>query len=192
MAHANCRSLLMEHGDRALGEAREANREFDDVELRMPEITFVAGSATLRVGKRTLQILPLPGHSPDGIGVLVVEDRVLFSGDVMMPVPYLADGDYDAMTASLKSLPRMRLENLVQGHGESILRGEVQPAVRANLAYLSAIRRNIRKAARRRDPEGFLETVGIEDCGKSRILLGGLASSLHSRNLLSLYRKWYG
>jgi glyoxylase-like metal-dependent hydrolase (beta-lactamase superfamily II) len=136
--------------------------------------------------------VPLPGHSADGIGVLVAEDRVLFSGDVMMPVPYLADGDYDQMVASLKSIPKMKLENLVQGHGESVLRGEVSTMVRSNLTYLAAVRRHVRIAARRKDPMGYLESVGIEDCGKSRILLNGLAEDLHRRNLTALYEKWFG
>ena len=70
-------------------------------------------------------LLHLPGHSIDGIGVLVVEDRVLFSGDIMMPIPYLVDGQYEQMVESMKRLPKMKLENLIQGHGEVILRGEV-------------------------------------------------------------------
>jgi glyoxylase-like metal-dependent hydrolase (beta-lactamase superfamily II) len=121
---------------------------------------------------------------------LVVEDRVLFAGDVMMPIPYLADGDYEHMLTSLKAIPRMKLENLVQGHGESVLRGEVANAVRSNLQYLSAIRRHVRRAARLRDPEAYLLEVDIEDCGKSRILMNGLAEQLHSRNLVALYRLW--
>jgi glyoxylase-like metal-dependent hydrolase (beta-lactamase superfamily II) len=136
--------------------------------------------------------VPLPGHSADGIGVLVAEDRVLFSGDVMMPVPYIADGDYDQMVASLKSIPKMKLENLVQGHGESVLRGEVSTTVRSNLTYLAAVRRHVRTAGRRKDAMGYLENIGIEECGKSRILLNGLAEDLHSRNLTALYEKWFG
>jgi glyoxylase-like metal-dependent hydrolase (beta-lactamase superfamily II) len=122
----------------------------------------------------------------------VVEDRVLFSGDAMMPLPYLVDGDYDELVASLKRIPRLKLENLVQGHGEVILRGEIQNAVRSNLHYLGNLKRHVRKAARRRDPEAYLSTVDIEDCGKARILINGLADELHSRNLRALYKQWYG
>jgi hypothetical protein len=32
----------------------------------------------------------------------------------------------------------------------------------------------------------------VELCGKSRVLIGGLASELHRRNLRSLYRKMFG
>jgi len=189
ISHALCRHFLDTKGREAAEGSQEISSELSDVNIRLPQVTFESGSATVRVGKRTLQLMPLPGHSADGIGVLVVEDRVLFSGDVMMPVPYLADGDYDLMIASLKSIPRMKLENLVQGHGESILRGEVSSRVRSNLSYLAAIRRHVQAAARRKDPFAYLDKVGIEDCGKSRILLNGLAEELHKRNLLALYQK---
>jgi len=192
ISHALCRHFLDTLGRKALEVSQESNSELRDAGVRLPGVTFDEGSATVRVGKRTLQLVPLPGHSADGIGVLVVEDRVLFSGDVMMPVPYVADGDYDQMVASLKSIPKMKLENLVQGHGESVLRGEVSSTVRANLSYLAAIRRHVRTASRRKDPAGYLENIGIEDCGKSRILLNGLAEDLHRRNLTALYEKWFG
>lgn len=190
VSHSLCRKLLDTRGREALEQAREHSRELEGVKLHLPELTFSEGSLTLRAGRRTMRLIPLPGHSPDGIGVMVVEDRVLFSGDVMMPIPYLADGDYEQMLVSLKAIPRMKLENLVQGHGESVLRGEVANAVRSNLQYLSAIRRHVRKAARRRDPESYLEQVDIEECGKSRILMNGLAEQLHNRNMVALFRQW--
>lgn len=191
ISHSLCREFLDKKGREALEVSKAVNREVQDVEIKLPELTFDDGAAIVRVGKRVLQILPLPGHSPDGVGVLVAEDKVLFSGDVMMPVPYVADGDYDEMVASLKFIPRMKLENLVPGHGESVLRGEVSTSVRSNLSYLTALRKHVRKAARLRDPLAYLETVDVEDCGKSRILMNGLAGELHSGNLIALYRKWY-
>jgi glyoxylase-like metal-dependent hydrolase (beta-lactamase superfamily II) len=192
ISHALCRELLDTRGRDGLKASQELNRELQDFRIRLPSVTSEDGNATVRTGKRTLQLVPLPGHSEDGIGVLVVEDRVLFTGDVMMPIPFLADGDYDLMVSSLKSIPRMKLENLVQGHGESVLRGEVSSAVRSNLSYLAAVRRHVKTASRRKDPYGYLAKIGIEDCGKSRILMNGLAEELHSRNLIALYQKWFG
>jgi glyoxylase-like metal-dependent hydrolase (beta-lactamase superfamily II) len=192
ISHALCRHFLDTLGREALEVSQESNSELKEAGVRLPSVTFDDGTASVRVGRRTLQLVPLPGHSADGIGVLVVEDRVLFSGDVMMPVPYLADGDYDQMVASLKSIPKMKLENLVQGHGESVLRGEVSSTVRSNLSYLAAVQRHVRTAGRRKDPMSYLESVGIEDCGKSRILLNGLAEDLHRRNLTALFEMQYG
>jgi glyoxylase-like metal-dependent hydrolase (beta-lactamase superfamily II) len=134
----------------------------------------------------------LPGHSPDNLGVIVEEDRVLFAGDVIMPIPYIVDGNADEMVLSLKQIGLIGLENVVQGHGDIVLRGEVERIVKDNLAYLSAIRRAVRKAGRRKYPWDLLQDVGVEECGKSRVLIGGLAEELHSRNLYALYEQLYG
>jgi hypothetical protein len=34
--------------------------------------------------------------------------------------------------------------------------------------------------------------IGVEACGKSRVLIGGLAEELHKRNLRALYYQMYG
>jgi hypothetical protein len=49
----------------------------------------------------------------------------------------------------------------------------------------------VRKASRRKYPLDLLDEVGVEDCGKSRVLIGGLAEELHSRNLFALYEQLY-
>jgi hypothetical protein len=81
----------------------------------------------------------------------------------------------------------MGLENIIQGHGDIILRGEIEGAVKENLNYLAHIRKIARTAVRRRAPQDFLDENHVETCGKSRIYLGGLAPELHRRNLRALY-----
>jgi cyclase len=191
LGHALCRELLDTVGRKSLEVAKRQNRELREVDTVLPHIIFDSGGIGIRVGKRTLRLLHLPGHSADGIGVLLVEDRVLFSGDIMMPIPYLVDGEYEQMIESLKRIPKMKLENLVQGHGEVILRGEVSSAVKINLKYLNTIRTHVRQANRRKDYMGYLEEIDVESCGKSRILLGGLSQNLHQRNLTTLFNHWY-
>ena len=186
IAHAECRRLLDTRGRQALHEAQQDNRDLQQVEIILPEIVLRDEQVSLRVGRKRLELIPLPGHSPDGIGVLLVEDRVLFSGDAMMPLPSLIDGDIEPMAASLRRIPRMKLENLVQGHGEVILRGEIQNAVRSNLSYLSALDRYVRRLQRRKSPVSDTRPADVEDFGKSRILMNGLAGELHARNLQAL------
>jgi glyoxylase-like metal-dependent hydrolase (beta-lactamase superfamily II) len=192
IGHRQARALMDSRGRESLDRARMQSRELREVELLLPDVVFDGGELNVRVGKRTLQLLSLPGHSPDGLGVLVLEDRVLFSGDAMMPLPHLVNGDLEAMTASLKRIPRLKLENVVQGHGEVVLRGEILNAVRSNLNYVACVQREVNRASRRRDPLAYLASVSIEACGKSRILLGGLADDLHRRNLAGVYRTQYG
>ncbi len=187
MAHAKCRQLLEERGIPAMEEARKQNQIFRQSRIVLPHITFDEGEITLRVGKKNLTIMPAPGHSPDGIMVLVDEDRILFAGDAFMPIPFIVDGDLDEITASIKKISRLGLENIVQGHGDVILRGEIDAAVKENMTYLTNIRKVARAATRRRAALEFLQENGIESCGKSRVYLGGLAEELHRRNLRALY-----
>jgi hypothetical protein len=83
----------------------------------------------------------------------------------------------------------MGLENIIQGHGDIVLRGEIEAAVKENLAYLANIRKVARTALRRRAPQDFLDENSVETCGKSRVHLGGLAEELHRRNLRALYQQ---
>ena len=189
IAHARCRELLDERGRPSLEAARKQNTALRQVKIVLPHLTFDSGQLTLRVGKKNLTILPAAGHSDDGIAVLVDEDRVLFAGDAFMPLPYIVDGNIDDIAASIKRIGRMGLENIIQGHGDIILRGEIDAAVKENLSYLTAIKKAARAAARRKSADEFLEGTGIEECGKSRVYLGGLAESLHQRNLKALLKQ---
>jgi cyclase len=155
----------------------------------LPTLTFDTGTLSLQVGKRHLRIFPIAGNSPDGLGVLVREDRVLFAGDAFLPLPLITEGDVEELAETIRKVSKMSLENIVQGHGDVILRGEIEQAVKSNLNYLAAIQKVAKMAARCKDPMPVLEEATIEECGKSRVLLGGLVTELHQRNLTALYRR---
>ena len=192
ISHSKCRMLLDTKGRQSLEEAKKSNLVFRNTRIVLPQMTFSEGTLNLKVGKKTLTIFPLPGHCDDNIGVLVEEDRVLFAGDAAMPLPYVVDGDLDELTSSLKKIAKMGLENIVQGHGDIILRGEIDDYIKDNLVYLSNIRKVVRKASKRKYPFEVLDETSVDECGKSRVLIGGLAVELHRRNLRSLYRKMFG
>ena len=188
LSHSLCRDLLEQRGIPSLEAAKKQNPVFKQVKIVLPHITFSEGTLSLRAGKKTLVLSQMPGHSADGISVLVEEDRVLFAGDAFMPLPYFIDGNPDEMAASIKQIGKMGLENIIQGHGDIILRGEIEEAVRENLAYINNTRKVVRAAARKKNPLETLAESDVESCGKSRVYLGGLADDLHKRNLVFLYR----
>jgi glyoxylase-like metal-dependent hydrolase (beta-lactamase superfamily II) len=192
IAHSRCYEYLETRGIPSLEAQKEQNSSLRHAQIMLPHVTFDEGEMGLQVGKKVVKIFPFPGHSHDSIAVFVEEDRVLFSGDTLMTIPFIADGDIEDSINSLKSLPKMGLENIVPGHGDIVLRGEVDEVVEENVFYLNEIRKAVRKANRRKFPLDLLEEVTIEECGKTRILLGGLAEQLHRQNLVSLYRQMYG
>jgi glyoxylase-like metal-dependent hydrolase (beta-lactamase superfamily II) len=192
IAHSLCREKLAKEGVDALRNASAHSPSFKQIRIILPQFTFNENIVSLRVGKKTLTLMSLPGPSPDNIGILIEEDRILFAGDAFMPLPYIVDGDIDDTVSSLKKIAKLGLENIIQGHGDIVLRGEIDNAIKENLAYLSAIRKAVRRASRRKYPLELLEEVDIESCGKSRVLIGGLAVELHRRNLRALFTKLYG
>lgn len=188
IAHARCRNLMIQNNYQALESAQISNPDFKRVKIVLPSITFETGTITLSIGKRHIRIFPVAGNSPDGLAVLVREERVLFAGDSFLPLPLIIEGDLEEQAETIRKIGKMSLENIVQGHGDVILRGEIDQAVKSNLNYLTAIQKVVRTALRRKDPIPVLEEATIESCGKSRVLLGGLVQQLHQRNLTALYR----
>jgi len=188
VSHALCRELMELRGPTSLDTARRQNSVFRQIKLVYPHLTFSEGILSLRTGKKNLVLMHTPGHSPDGISVLVEEDRVLFAGDAFLPLPYMVDGDPDVMSNTIKMIGKLGLENIIQGHGDIILRGEIDDAVRDNLAYIQTVRKAVRTAAKRKNPIEALSSIDIESCGKSRVFLGGIAEDLHKRNVRFIYK----
>ncbi|MGA9398008.1 MAG: MBL fold metallo-hydrolase [Anaerolineaceae bacterium] len=190
VGHSLCRKEMLTRGAKALETARQnkQNNIYRHVKISPPQLTFDQGTLTLKVGKKNLILTPMGGHSRDGVAILVEEDRVLFAGDSFMPLPYIVDGSLEETVTSIKHISKMGLENIIQGHGDIILRGEIESAVRENLIYLGNIKKAAKTAARRRNPLEYLDEISVEECGKSRVYLGGLADGLHRSNLRALIR----
>ena len=189
IGHERCRQMLIDRTPSALEVASQENPLYKKLTIVPPHITFSEGTFMLQVGKKHLNLFPTPGHSEDGISVLIEEDRILFAGDAFMPLPFIVEGDLEQYIRTTQSFTKMGLENIIQGHGDIILRGEIEEKVKQNVTYLKAIEKAVKTAKRRKNPLEVLDSIGVEACGKSRILLGGLAVELHRRNLRSLYFK---
>ena len=187
IAHERCRRILARHGEQLLEDDRAQNPELCDVRIRLPETVFDRGTVALHVGGKTIILMHTPGNTPDGISAYVREDRVLFAGDLVMPVPYIVNGDHTVMRESLHKISRLQLDNVVQGHGDVLLRGEIPEAIETSIQYLDTIEREVRQRIERGIPKANLLRLSIERCHKSRIPLNGLAEELHQANLAHLY-----
>jgi cyclase len=187
VAHANCRALLAEVGVPALEAAKAEEPDLEEVVLRLPNITFGEGEMALRLGERVVRLIHAPGHTQDSVMVYVEDDRVLFAADTVMPVPSIVDGDVDAFRSSLHKVLELPIENMVQGHGEVILRGEVHDIVHTSLSYLDAIEKKVAAVVKRGKGRDVLQRDSIESCGLSRVPLNGLVQHIHVANLLALY-----
>jgi glyoxylase-like metal-dependent hydrolase (beta-lactamase superfamily II) len=171
----------------ALLEAQQRHLELADVELRLPTM-LIEREATLRLGHSTLILHHSPGHAPDVITVYVKEEKVLFASDTVMPVPYFVNGNIADMRRSLLTIKQMApVEDIVQGHGEVLLRGEVDSVLEAQLAYLDCLEQHVNRILAQGGGRAELDAVSLEDCGLSRIALNGYGLQLHRANLYFLY-----
>ena len=187
VAHERCRRILEKHGEELLEEDRAQNPELYEVSIRLPETVFDRGNLTLHVGRKTIVLMHTPGNTSDGVSAYVKEDKVLFAGDLVMPVPYIVNGDHEVMRQSLRKIGELPMDNLVQGHGDVLLRGEIPEAIDTSIQYLDTIEKEVRRRVETGIPKGNLRRLSIERCHKSRIPLNGLAEELHQANLSHLY-----
>lgn len=187
ISHRSCRDLLDTRGRTALENAHRSSHEMQAISLRLPDVVFQEQCLNIHLGGITVRMWHTPGHSPDSSVCLIEEEGILFAADLMTPVPFFADGNWYDFVRSLESIRNEPYESIIQGHGEVILRGEVQSRIDDDLSYLHAIRKRVEAVVTsRRGPEA-LDAIDIEDCGKSRIALNGLVQQLHRSNLAALY-----
>jgi cyclase len=186
IAHRRCRETLLKVGEASLIQAKAQTPALASVEIRIPQLVFET-DLLLRLGEKTIHLMHAPGHTPDGIVVHIREDKVLVASDLVTPVPFLARGNREELIKSLKRIKTLSLENIIQGHGGVLLRGEIEETVDSSVAYLRAIEKEVQIVIDRGSPRSALSTIDIEACGKSRIPLGGLVQRLHHANLEYLY-----
>jgi len=99
--------------------------------LRDDEALEIAGTPS--------RALHLPGHSPDGLG-LVIADHLLV-GDYLSPceIPFIDDADaYRQTLARLLELLR-DVREVIPGHGARLTSAEAMAIARADLAYVDRL-----------------------------------------------------
>ena len=110
--------------------------------LAWPEtVRPVADGDTLRVGEATLRALSLPGHSPDGLALILDAPRLLVAGDYLSPceIPFVEDvvAYRETLRRLLALLPE--LDGVIPGHGPRLTPREAAAIARADLSYLDAL-----------------------------------------------------
>ena len=187
ISHKLCAEILSTRGRESLQRMKASAPEFESVKLVIPSITF-EDEIALELGETTFKLSSSPGHSPDSIVCLVEGANVLFAADTVMPIPYFVDGSYIDLEHSLMRLLNRDYENIVQGHGDIILRGEVTEKLRSDLDYLNLLKTAVGQALEEVQQD-IDEAISLEDCGKSQVLLNGIVQQLHQLNVRALVKE---
>ena len=188
ISHRLCRETLAEVTDAELHKIKTSTTGLEDVKLRIPTIVF-DNEMGIHLGNRSLRLIHLPGHSPDGIGVYLDAERILFSGDAVMPLPYFARGNHAILRRTLLRILELKPENIIQGHGDTLLRGEIITTLESQIDYMNCVEDIVRKAIKNKATIKTLERIGLDECGESPVPLDGLVRQLHHANLVTLFNQ---
>ncbi len=186
IAHKRTRLLLAKEGTSKLAEARSIHSELEGASIILPSITFT-GSMSIRIGGFNIHLFELFGHTHDSIAVYIQEEKTLFAGDLLMPIPLVTDGDVDLTIASLEALKRLNLDYVVQGHGGVLLKGEIMDVLDDNIRYLQKLKAKVAEAISKKRPPESLFRIKMEDFGKSPLAMGAMSEPIHKANILAIY-----
>lgn len=91
---------------------------------------FVKDGDVIDLGGRELQVLQVPGHTPDSLALLDRKNKLLFTGDTFYAGPiflYVPESDVPAYKRSIERLQKLvpALELLLPGHNVPVARPEM-------------------------------------------------------------------
>ncbi|NIM91942.1 MAG: MBL fold metallo-hydrolase [Candidatus Aminicenantes bacterium] len=119
---------------------------FDPATWEIPPVTPTAlleEGDTIELGRRSLEVIHTPGHSPGSMCLLDKKNRILFTGDTFFPGPlyaYPEDVDIKDYLASIDKLEERlnEYDHLCSGHNDPWVKSEVIPRVAAAFREIMA------------------------------------------------------
>jgi len=139
--------------------------------IKVPDRLF-SRRATLDLEGREVELVHVPGHTPDSVGVFLPDRRVFIAGDAVMELPFVWFGSSLGSIRSLRKIRGLRPGIIVQGHGPPCSTERLE----ADIRYLEKIRKAVlaarhsgvaRKKALEMPLEDFLPPSRLRALGES-------------------------
>lgn len=136
--------MLSEHAANYLAQRPPEHPDLARLRITLPTIEL-EGPAKLRMDRWTLHMLPTPGHSPDGMCILLEPEGVLFTGDTVVTCfpPIIQDGSSAELVASLRCILALEFARLVPGHGPVLGPAAARHHLLTSLRYLEELQHEI-------------------------------------------------
>lgn len=115
---ANYKDTFIERTKNLFKKRPEVQKQFDDVRIIKPELSFT-GRLIMYKGGRELHFIHLGGHTPATSGLYLPDEKILFTGDLIVvdEHPALGQCDSEDWLKKLRWLRRQKYSLIVPGHG---------------------------------------------------------------------------
>lgn len=123
-AHRAARAYLeSEAAQQRLAERRVTLAPWVDANMRLtPVDRWLDGDTSFKLGGLTFRLLTVgPAHTPEDLAMAVVEENVLFVGDLMFSgrLPFVGEADSKAWIAAIDRIVKVNPKVLIGGHGDA-------------------------------------------------------------------------
>jgi cyclase len=115
---ANYKDTFIERTKNLFKKRPEVQKQFDQITIVKPELSFT-GRLVMYKGDRELHYMHLGGHTPATSGIYLPEERILFTGDLVVvdEHPALGQCNSEGWLKKLRWLRRQKYALIVPGHG---------------------------------------------------------------------------
>lgn len=115
---ANYKDTFIERTKNLFKKRPDIQKQFDRVKIIKPELCFT-GRMIMKRGGRELIFVHFGGHTPATSGLYLPDERILFTGDLVVvdEHPALGQCDSEDWLAKLRWLRRQKYAQIVPGHG---------------------------------------------------------------------------
>jgi cyclase len=139
---ANYKDTFIERTKNLFKKRPEIQTQFDTIRIIKPELCF-SGRLVLQKGGRELHFVHLGGHTAATSGLYLPEERILFTGDLVVidEHPALGQCNSEEWLGKLRWLRRQKFDQIVPGHG-SLCNVEASEPVSE---YIRAMRSKVRR-----------------------------------------------
>jgi len=159
----------------------------DEYEPKPPAITFTSGKLILYVGKHIFELIHLPGHTENHIGIYIPQEKIFFAGDNITgwTQPSMAYSLPLQWIDSLKRIEELDIEYVIPGHGEICRKREVRAFRRFIQRCIDMVREAIQQGMSKEQAVEKLSFEGLDPGGDRGSVHPG--SYQQRANVLRLY-----
>lgn len=115
----NYKDTFIERTKNLFKKRTDVQKQLNEVKIIKPELSFT-GRLVMNKGGREIHFVHLGGHTPATSGVYLPEEKILFTGDLVVvdEHPSLGQCDSEIWLSRLRWLRKQKFQVLVPGHGD--------------------------------------------------------------------------